>query len=184
MLREHGYETYWYGKWHLTHRDNRWTQAIGRPALESYGFSGGTYPSPDGAPGPGLARRPDDRRAVRALVRARGRRRPVVHDRLARQSRTTSPGGTAGATASPDERARRATSPRCRPTSRRPSSSSARRKPSLQRSLQDTSAQLVRCRCRSPGRDAQAPLAAVPRPLRQAPASRSIVTIGRVLRTL
>jgi arylsulfatase A-like enzyme len=53
LLREHGYQTRWYGKWHLTHHDNRWTRATGRPALERYGFSGGTYPSPDGAPGQG-----------------------------------------------------------------------------------------------------------------------------------
>jgi len=54
MLREHGYRTWWYGKWHLTHHDNKWTQAKGRPYLEDYGFSGGTYPSPDGGPGQGF----------------------------------------------------------------------------------------------------------------------------------
>jgi arylsulfatase A-like enzyme len=54
MLREHGYHTSWYGKWHLTHHDNKWTRAIGRPYLEDYGFSGGTYPSPDGGPGQGF----------------------------------------------------------------------------------------------------------------------------------
>src|SRR5665213_2740002 len=53
MLREHGYQTSWYGKWHLTHHDNKWTPAKGRPLLEDYGFSGGTYPSPDGGPGQG-----------------------------------------------------------------------------------------------------------------------------------
>jgi arylsulfatase A-like enzyme len=53
MLREHGYNTWWYGKWHLTHHDNRWTATQGRQALERYGFSGGTHPSPDGAPGQG-----------------------------------------------------------------------------------------------------------------------------------
>jgi arylsulfatase A-like enzyme len=54
MLREHGYRTWWYGKWHLTHHDNKWTQATGRPYLEDYGFAGGTYPSPDGGPGQGF----------------------------------------------------------------------------------------------------------------------------------
>ena len=54
MLREHGYHTWWYGKWHLTHHDNKWTQATGRPLLEDYDFSGGTYPSPDGGPGQGF----------------------------------------------------------------------------------------------------------------------------------
>jgi arylsulfatase A-like enzyme len=53
ILREHGYDTRWYGKWHLTHRDNHWTSLTGEPALERYGFAGGTFPSPDGGPGQG-----------------------------------------------------------------------------------------------------------------------------------
>ena len=53
MLREYGYHTRWYGKWHLTHRDHRWRARSGERWLERYGFSGGTYPSPDGAPGQG-----------------------------------------------------------------------------------------------------------------------------------
>jgi arylsulfatase A-like enzyme len=53
MLREHGYRTRWYGKWHLTHGDNKWTPARGARVLDRYGFAGGTYPSPDGAPGQG-----------------------------------------------------------------------------------------------------------------------------------
>lgn len=53
MLREHGYHTRWYGKWHLTHGDNQWTPWQGARAFERYGFTGGTYPSPDGAPGQG-----------------------------------------------------------------------------------------------------------------------------------
>jgi arylsulfatase A-like enzyme len=53
MLREHGYHTRWYGKWHLTHHDNWWTERKGERALERYGFAGGTFPSPDGAPGQG-----------------------------------------------------------------------------------------------------------------------------------
>jgi arylsulfatase A-like enzyme len=53
MLREHGYTTAWFGKWHLTSHDNRWTASHNAHALEPYGFSGGTYPSPDGAPGEG-----------------------------------------------------------------------------------------------------------------------------------
>jgi arylsulfatase A-like enzyme len=52
MLREHGYKTWWYGKWHLTHHDNIWS-AHDAAKLERYGFSGGTYPSPDGGPGQG-----------------------------------------------------------------------------------------------------------------------------------
>jgi arylsulfatase A-like enzyme len=53
MLREQGYHTHWYGKWHLTHGDNMWDPYEDAGALEPYGFSGGTYPSPDGAPGQG-----------------------------------------------------------------------------------------------------------------------------------
>jgi arylsulfatase A-like enzyme len=53
MLREQGYHTRWYGKWHVTHGDNKWTPWQGPRELERYGFAGGTYPSPDGAPGQG-----------------------------------------------------------------------------------------------------------------------------------
>jgi arylsulfatase A-like enzyme len=53
MLREQGYRTAWFGKWHLTHGDNRWSSLLDAGALEPYGFEGGTYPSPDGAPGQG-----------------------------------------------------------------------------------------------------------------------------------
>ncbi len=53
MLRDHGYRTRWLGKWHLTHGDNRWTALAGEQALERYGFDGGVFPSPDGAPGQG-----------------------------------------------------------------------------------------------------------------------------------
>jgi arylsulfatase A-like enzyme len=53
MLREHGYHTRWLGKWHLTHHDNHWVASNGERALERYGFAGGVYPSPDGAPGQG-----------------------------------------------------------------------------------------------------------------------------------
>jgi arylsulfatase A-like enzyme len=53
MLREHGYSTRWLGKWHLTHGDNHWTDLTGEQALERYGFDGGIFPSPDGAPGQG-----------------------------------------------------------------------------------------------------------------------------------
>ncbi len=58
MLREHGYHTRWYGKWHLTHHDNWWHGAGGERALERYGFAGGTFPSPDGAPGQGWHKDP------------------------------------------------------------------------------------------------------------------------------
>jgi arylsulfatase A-like enzyme len=45
LLRELDYETTWWGKWHLN--------PDARASLQPYGFSGGTYPSPNGAPGQG-----------------------------------------------------------------------------------------------------------------------------------
>lgn len=54
MLRELGYRTFWYGKWHLTRGDHRWRRPNGERFLERYGFAGGTFPSPDGAPGQGM----------------------------------------------------------------------------------------------------------------------------------
>jgi arylsulfatase A-like enzyme len=53
MLRDYGYVTAYFGKWHLTHGDDNWTMARNSNALEKYGFDGGSYPSPDGAPGQG-----------------------------------------------------------------------------------------------------------------------------------
>lgn len=53
LLREQGYQTAYYGKWHLTHGDNHWSAFLDDGALEPYGFFGGTYPSPDGGPGQG-----------------------------------------------------------------------------------------------------------------------------------
>jgi arylsulfatase A-like enzyme len=49
MLREQGYQTWWWGKWHLGHLAD--TTPDG---LDAHGFSGGTYPSPNGAPNQGL----------------------------------------------------------------------------------------------------------------------------------
>jgi arylsulfatase A-like enzyme len=45
LLRKMGYETAYYGKWHLN--PNPYA------SLAQYGFAGGTYPSPNGAPGQG-----------------------------------------------------------------------------------------------------------------------------------
>ena len=46
MLRQMGYQTNYYGKWHLSNTCD----------LAPYGFSGGTCPSPNGLPGQGLAK--------------------------------------------------------------------------------------------------------------------------------
>jgi arylsulfatase A-like enzyme len=53
MLRDHGYATFWYGKWHLASDDRHWNHRSGSPGLARYGFDGGTFPSPNGAPGQG-----------------------------------------------------------------------------------------------------------------------------------
>src|SRR6202011_1384018 len=75
MLREHGYSTNWYGKWHLTHGDHRWGPAQAG-ALESYGFSGGTFPSPDGGPGQGFRVDPYVTRQFERWFARAGRRGP------------------------------------------------------------------------------------------------------------
>ena len=49
MLRDAGYDTWWWGKWHLG------SAADNTPdGLDVHGFAGGTYPSPNGAPNQGL----------------------------------------------------------------------------------------------------------------------------------
>ena len=53
LLRNLGYNTYYYGKWHLARGDRLWNEIDGPPTLDRYGFSGGTYPSPNGAPNQG-----------------------------------------------------------------------------------------------------------------------------------
>ena len=118
-----GTRTYWYGKWHLTRGDRQWTTHDGPPALERYGFAGGTYPSPNGAPGQGWRVDPQIAEPVRATGTT-GRRRCGRGARPCRSSTlTTSPGGGAGAAFTRPRPRRRAGSARCRRTSRRPSSS-------------------------------------------------------------
>jgi arylsulfatase A-like enzyme len=48
ILRNHGYETVYWGKWHLGHFGDHTPGA-----LDNYGFDGGTYPSPNGSPDQG-----------------------------------------------------------------------------------------------------------------------------------
>lgn len=50
MLRDSGYQTNWFGKWHLAEDSC--------PDLEVYGFGGSACPDPHGAPGQGEARDP------------------------------------------------------------------------------------------------------------------------------
>ncbi len=76
MLREHGYHTSWYGKWHLTHGDHTWNAARGQIALEELRLRGRHLPLARRRPRPGLARGPADRRPVRGLVRATSGKEP------------------------------------------------------------------------------------------------------------
>src|SRR5579871_2960211 len=53
MLGGLGYSSWWFGKWHLTNGDRQWNVIDGPRDLARYGFKGGTFPSPNGAPGQG-----------------------------------------------------------------------------------------------------------------------------------
>jgi arylsulfatase A-like enzyme len=53
MLREQGYQTAWWGKWHLGPEPDKTPGG-----LEAYGFDGGTYPSPNGNPEQGKEKDP------------------------------------------------------------------------------------------------------------------------------
>ena len=130
LLRERGYQTSWWGKWHLNPDPNA--------SLEPYGFAGGTYPSPNGAPGQGTAVDPEIAAQFAEWFREAGGDGALVHARSPSSTPTTSPGGTASPARSP-RRARRARSPaRCPPNFETPEMLEAQRKPRLQRSLQDT----------------------------------------------
>jgi arylsulfatase A-like enzyme len=74
MLREHGYDTNWFGKWHLTRGDNHWTEGHGD--YEAYGFGGGTFPSPDGGPGQGWHTDPTIAAQFDDWFAAQGRQEP------------------------------------------------------------------------------------------------------------
>jgi arylsulfatase A-like enzyme len=139
MLRDHGYRTRWLGKWHLTHRDNHWTPYSGERALERYGFAGGVYPSPDGAPGQGWHKDPQTAHAFADWYRHEGGSEPwcttvsfvnphdiawwyVWSDRV------------------PAEASARRTVRRLPPNFETPELMMERHKPLLQRSFQDTAA--------------------------------------------
>jgi arylsulfatase A-like enzyme len=60
MLREHGYDTYWFGKWHMSGDQNGNCEP---DPYEAYGFTAnwpgsGTCPSPNGGAGQGLSTDP------------------------------------------------------------------------------------------------------------------------------
>jgi arylsulfatase A-like enzyme len=131
LLRELGYHTTWWGKWHLNPNP--------AASLEPYGFSGGTYPSPNGSPGQGTEVDPAIAAQFAEWLRAEGGVEPWCatvsfvnpHDiawwyRFTSQvSRESSPPGLAEALP---------------PNYETPEALEAGRKPRLQRSLQDTAA--------------------------------------------
>ena len=103
MLREHGYHTCWYGKWHLTHGDNHWSG----PRAGRCSSATASRAAPTRRPTARPARAGAWIRTIAAqfarLVRARGPAASRGARRSRSSTRTTSPGGTAGATASPAE---------------------------------------------------------------------------------
>src|SRR5262245_1416720 len=139
MLRDLGYHTRWYGKWHLTHGDNRWGAALGARMLERHGFAGGTYPSPDGAPaqasrGAGAVAGQFDR-----WLSPAGGGQPWCTT-VSSVNRPATPGWTGWS----DRAASEADAPRVvdalPPNYETPEGMLAARKPRLQRSLQETAA--------------------------------------------
>ena len=137
MLRAHGYRTYWYGKWHLTRHDNHWRP--GDAELERYGFSGGTYPSPDGGPGQGLRKDPQIARQFERWIDRHGAEGPWCttvsfvnpHDIAWWYAYTQRV---------PGESDPPPVSRTLAPNFETPAQLVERNKPSLQRSLQDTAA--------------------------------------------
>jgi arylsulfatase A-like enzyme len=131
LLRELGYQTTWWGKWHLNPNPNA--------SLEPYGFSGGTYPSPNGSPGQGTETDPLIAAQFAEWLRAEGRAEPWCatvsfvnpHD-IAWWYRFTSQ--------IPQESAPPGLAAALPPNFETPETLEAQRKPRLQRSLQDTAA--------------------------------------------
>jgi hypothetical protein len=147
MLREQGYATNWYGKWHLTTAIATGTSE--RPAgARALRLRGRHLPLAERRSRPGLARRPQDRQAVRDWYEAAARRRSVVHHGLVRQ-----PPRHRLVVALEQRDASEATAPSTiaslPPNYETPEQLAARRKPALQHSLQLTSAQSPSARSRS-----------------------------------
>jgi arylsulfatase A-like enzyme len=131
LLRELGYQTWWWGKWHLNPSANA--------SLEQYGFSGGTYPSPNGSPGQGTAIDPEIAAQFVEWLRVEGGSQPWCatvsfvnpHD-IAWWYRFTD--------RIPPESSPPALATALPGNFETPEALEAQRKPQLQRSLQDTAA--------------------------------------------
>lgn len=129
LLRQMGYKTAYYGKWHLNPNP--------MAPLEQYGFEGGTYPSPNGGPGQGTRVDPSIANQFIQWLDANGGDEPWCatasfvnpHD-IAWWWRYTSDNPSE---ASPPSRA--SSLP---PNFETPQQLAAKGKPMLQRSLQDT----------------------------------------------
>jgi arylsulfatase A-like enzyme len=73
MLRQQGYDTYWFGKWHMSGAQDGGCEP---DPYEAYGFTAnwpgsGTCPSPNGGPGQGLAMDPVIRQQFRDWIGSR-----------------------------------------------------------------------------------------------------------------
>ncbi len=131
LLRELGYSTWWWGKWHLNPNPDA--------SLEPYGFSGGTFPSPNGAPGQGTAVDPEIAAQFAEWLRLEGGGEPWCatvsfvnpHD-IAWWYRFTEQ--------IPSESSPPALAEALPGNFETPEALEAQRKPLLQRSLQDTAA--------------------------------------------
>jgi arylsulfatase A-like enzyme len=131
LLRELDYQTTWWGKWHLNPNPGA--------SLEPYGFSGGTYPSPNGSPGQGTAIDPVIAAQFAEWLREAGAQQPWCttvsfvnpHD-IAWWYRYT---GRISTESSPP-----GLTTQLPPNFETPEALEAQRKPRLQRSLQATAA--------------------------------------------
>ena len=183
MLREHGYQTCWYGKWHLTHRDNHWTPERARRARALRVLRRHLPVAERRA----RARAGASTRTIAAQFEEwfadRGRRSGRGARRSRSSTRTTSPGGTSW------------TRPRRAP--RRSARRSVRRlppnfeTPAAADRARTSRACSARCRRRPRSRSARSPspapkrrreVAAVPRPLRASCSARSTARSARVMR--
>jgi arylsulfatase A-like enzyme len=131
LLRHIGYDTAFFGKWHLN--PNLYA------SLQQYGFAGGTYPSPNGSPGQGTRMDPVIADQFVEWFEAHGGRSPWAttvsfvnpHD-IAWWHRFTE---RIEAEANPPQRALSLP-----PNYETPEQLAEKRKPELQRSLQETAA--------------------------------------------
>jgi arylsulfatase A-like enzyme len=129
LLRERGYQTTWWGKWHLNPNP--------RASLAPYGFAGGTYPSPNGSPGQGTQMDPEIAQQFAGWFRDAGGDEPWCttvsfvnpHD-IAWWYRFTG--------RIPQESSPPALASQLPPNFETPEALEAQAKPRLQRSLQDT----------------------------------------------